>query len=327
MAARCCWCNAPLTRWVAQPGITERPFVCPSLPCQERIYKFSVVLKQKGRPPRPLWIPLPKQVVWSEAALNKRVTRLLVGGAAGPGKSKWLREMLYRFAQLIPGFHGLLLRRTFPDLSQSHIRFIPGEVALRGGTWKIADRVIEFPHKDQATSLIRCGHLEDHSAMSDYLSAEYDVIAPDEMVTFDCESMIELFTRARSSNPHLMKIRGGYQYEDYNEDGILEHMTTDGSLVIASSNPGGKGARWVKEFFVDKNPDPDTYPNYRPEFWHFEGARLRDNPYLARGYVATLRDLPETRRRQLMDGDWDAFSGAFFNFRQSQHVADLGIHP
>jgi hypothetical protein len=327
MAARCCWCNQPLTRWVAQPGITERPFVCPSLPCQERIYRKSVVLKQKGKPTRPLFIPLPKQVEWMDAAMDRRITRLLVGGSAGPGKSIWLRQMLYYFAQTIPGFHGLLLRRTFPDLHQSHIRFIPQEVALRGGTWKIADRVIEFAHKDQATSLIRCGHLEDHSALSDYLSAEYDVIAPDEMVTFDAESMIELFTRARSSNPHLMKLRGGYEYDAMNEDGVMERMTTDGSLVIASSNPGGKGSRWVKDFFLDKTPDPALYPNYRPEFWHFCSARLRDNPYLSRGYVATLRDLPEVRRRQLLDGDWEAFDGAFFNFRASQHVVDLGLTP
>jgi hypothetical protein len=147
------------------------------------------------------------------------------------------------------------------------------------------------------------------------------------MVTFDRDSMIELFTRARSSNPHLAALRGGYQYQDYNEDGVLEDMTTDGSLVMASSNPGGRGARWIKEFFITKSPDPAEHPNYRPEFWHFCGARLRDNPYLSRGYVATLKDLPEVRRRQLLDGDWDCFAGQYFNWVASKHIVDLQIHP
>jgi hypothetical protein len=262
-----------------------------------------------------------------EAAMDKRITRLLVGGAAGPGKSRWLREMLYRFAQLVPGFHGLLLRRTHKDLDQSHLRFVPFEVSLRGGTWKVADRVIEFAHKDSPPSIIRCGHLEDSGSLQNYLSAEYDVIAPDELVTFQRDEMIELFTRARSSNPHLLKLRGGYQYQALNEDGVMEQMTTDGSLVIASSNPGGKGALWIKEYFIDHCPDPAEAPSYQPEFWAFHGARLRDNPYLTTGYASTLRDLPEVRRRQLLDGDWSVFAGQFFNWRASQHVADLGIHP
>jgi hypothetical protein len=233
--------------------------------------------------------------------------------------------MLYRFAQTVPGFHGLLLRRTHKDLDQSHLRFVPFEVSLRGGTWKVADRVIEFAHKDSPPSIIRCGHLEDSGSLQNYLSAEYDVIAPDELVTFARDDMLELFSRARSSNPHLEKLRGGYAYDGVNEDGVMERMTTDGSLVIASSNPGGKGALWIKDFFIDKTPDLEQHASYRPEFWAFHGARLRDNPYLAKSYVSTLRDLPEIRRRQLLDGDWTVFAGQFFQWLPSKHIQDLGL--
>jgi phage terminase large subunit len=305
--------------------VVEAPWICPTTACKERIATKSVVLTQKGKPPRPLFVPLPKQCEWMERALDQRITRLLVGGAAGPGKSRFMREFLYRLAQTIPGFHGLLLRRTHKDLEQSHGRWIPFEVSLRGGTWKVADRIVEFAHKGQPPGIIRLGHLEDSGSLQNYLSAEYDVICPDELVTFERDAMIELFTRARSTSPHLLALRGGYAYDALNEDGVMERMVTDGSLVLASSNPAGRGSLWIRDFFIEKCPDPDVYPSYRPEFWHFEGAKLKENPYISRGYVQTLRDLPEMRRRQLLDGDWNVFDGQFFSFRESQHVQDLGL--
>jgi phage terminase large subunit len=278
----------------------------------------------------PIYVPTPRQVEWHRAVYERSTTRLLVGGAAGPGKSKWLREVLYRLAVEVPGFHGLLLRRTHKDLDQSHLRFVPFEVQQRGGVWLVSDRIVKFPHKGQPDSVIRMGHLEDAGALQNYLSSEYDVIAPDELVTFDRDEMLELFSRARSSNPVLHRLRGGHRYWDTNEDGELEEMETDGSLVVTATNPGGRGARWIKDFFIDRVPDPQEHPNYKPEFWAFHGARLRDNPYISRGYVSTLKDLGEARRRQLLDGDWDVFDGMFFDFRPTRdgrpwHVQDLEL--
>jgi hypothetical protein len=308
----------------------EQPWLCPTLACKTRQLQWAVVITMKGKPPRPVYIPTPRQVEWHEAVYHRATNRLCVGGQAGPGKSKWLREVLYRFAQQVPGFHALLLRRTYKDLDQSHLRFVPFEVAQRGGHWKISDRIVEFPHKNRPTAIIRMGHLEDKGALEDYLSSEYDAIAPDELVTFERDEMLELFARARSANEHLMALRGGYKYWDVNEDGDLEEMETDGSIVVTATNPGGRGGRWVKDFFIDQTPDRDQHPNYRAEFWAFHGARLKDNPYIKRAYVTTLKDLPEIRRRQLLEGDWDAYLGQFFDWRATKdghewHVADLEI--
>ena len=324
MAAICCWCGTGLDR-VTPDVIAESPWVCPTRACMDRQLKWSVIATQKGKPSRGLYVPLPRQVQWHEAVYDRQITRLLVGGAAGPGKSKWLREMLYRFAQTVPGFHGLLLRRTHKDLDQSHLRFVPYEVAQRGGVWKASDRVVEFAHPGKPAAIIRMGHLEDSGALQNYLSAEYDCIAPDELVTFQKDEMLELFSRARSSNPTLKALRGGFEYWDTNEDGEMELMETDGSLVAGSTNPGGRGAQWIFDFFIDKAPDPEEHPHYKPQFWASHDARVKDNPYISRGYLATLKDLPEMRRRQLMDGDWHAHEGQFFDFRKLIHVADLGI--
>jgi hypothetical protein len=333
MAAVCCWCQAKLVRWSRTTASADPagPWVCPTPECQNQQFRHAVVtMTPKGDVLSILYLPTPRQVEWHDAVYQRSTTRLLVGGHAGPGKSKWLRTTLYILARQVPGLHALLLRRTHKDLEQSHLRFVPKEVADLGGTWKISDKVIEFEHPNNVTSIIRMGHLEDASALQNYLSSEYDVIAPDELVTFNKEEMLELFSRARSSNPHLHALRGGYKFWDLNEDGELEEMETDGSLVLTATNPGGRGARWVKDFFIEKSPDPDQHPNYKPAMWAYHSAKLKDNPYIKRGYVATLKDLTETRRRQLLEGDWDAFDGQFFDWRttkdgQPWHVQDLGV--
>lgn len=308
-SASCCWCSAPLVKvgqqwWCGNPDDT----------CRVRQAKHAqFTTDQRGRLKEWLYVPLPTQAVWHEAVYDRSVTRLMTGGQAGPGKSRWLRETLYELAKQVPGFHALLLRKTHKDLDQSHLRFMPYEVGQRGGTWRSGDRVAVFPHRGERDAVIRAGHLEDAGAIENYLSSEYDVIAPDELVTFDRDPMLELFTRARSTNPHLLALRGDPEQE------------LDGSLVVTASNPGGRGAMWVKEHFIDHNPDPAEFPNYKKERWSFHGARLSDNPYMAKGYREALEGLRDARRRQLLEGDWNVWEGqAFDDLRQT--VNDRPYH-
>jgi phage terminase large subunit len=190
---------------------------------------------------------------------------------------------------------------------------MPYECELRNATWKATERIAVFTHPNGPPSIIRCGHLETDADVSNYLSAEYDIICPDELVTFNRDVMLELFTRARSTNPHLMALRGSVA-DDY-----------DGSLVLAASNPGGRGGAWVKDFFIDHAPDVDEFPDYQPEHWRFFPAFLRDNPYVkVGGYTQTLSGLREARKRQLLDGDWTVFEGQFFDeFKVATHVRNL----
>lgn len=299
--ATCCWCHGPLVK-------SQGAWWCRDTEADRERQVTHASFTGSGKTLQFLYVPTPVQTVWHEAVYDPEVTRLLVGGQAGPGKSRWLRETLYELARVIPGFHGLLLRKTHKDLDQSHLRFVPYEVEQRGGKWFKGDKVIEFPHPGQPASVIRAGHMEDSGAIENYLSAEYDAIAPDELVTFERDAMLELFTRARSTNTHLAEIRGN----------TAEAL--DGSLVMTATNPGGRGALWVKEFFIDQNPDPEEFPAYDPRRWRFYGARLDDNPYMAPGYKEALMGLRETRRRQLLEGDWNVFEGAFFSeFRAERH--------
>jgi phage terminase large subunit len=211
---------------------------------------------------------------------------------------------LYWFARQVPGYHALLLRRTHKDLDQSHLRFMPHEAMQRGGVWKQSDRIAVFSHKGEPDSIIRAGHMESDGDVENYLSSEYDTIYPDETVTFPRDPMLELFSRARSTNPFLFKLRG---LDDPDPSKRL-----DGAFALASTNPGGRGALWYRDFFVTHEVDRGEFPNYNPSRWIFFPARLEDNPYMAAGYRETLENLPEMRRRQLLDGDWLAYEGQFF---------------
>jgi hypothetical protein len=53
---------------------------------------------------------------------------------------------------------------------------------------------------------------------------------------------------------------------------------------------------------------------------------VRDNPYIGyEGYVETLGNQREARKRQLLDGDWDVYEGQYFdNFKPKVHVRDIG---
>lgn len=296
--ARCCWCDRRLVQ------VLERFWVCIHPSCAEKQFSYTTAAHVTKGPQKGqigyLYVPTPRQVEWHAAVYDRALTRILVGGAAGPGKSRWMRETLYRLARQVPGLHALLLRRTVKDLEQSHLRFMPVEVEARGGQYIDSKKIAVFNHgKGQPQSIIRAGHLEDDSAIVDYLSSEYDVIAPDELVTFEREQMIELFTRARSTNPALKALRGTPGAEGY-----------DGSVVIASTNPGGRGALWIKDFFIDKTPH--DVEDYDPREWAFFDARLIDNPYISEKYERSLRNLSPIRRRQLLGGDWTAFEGQFF---------------
>ena len=310
--ASCCWCHEPLV-------YIKSVWWCQSQPCALRQLQFATYTNDKaGRVLKYLYVPTPVQTVWHEAVYKSQYRRILAGGAAGPGKSRWMRETLYLLARQVPGLHALLLRRTYNDLDQSHLRFMATEVEQRGGVWKATDKLAVFKHKGEPDAIIRAGHLEDAGAIQNYLSAEYDVIAPDELVTFERDPMLELFTRARTTNQFMIDLRGNVA-EDY-----------DGALVVSATNPGGRGGAWVKDFYVDHAPDPDEFPDYHPEQWAFFQAFLRDNPYIKTGgYEQSLSGLREQRRRQLLDGDWSVYEGQFFSeFKPRLHVRDIGaINP
>lgn len=312
--AKCCFCERPLKRNLVNqkdPAEGYTPWMCWNGPCWARAMEWAVHTTEKspGLKPKNIWLfgPTPKQVKFFEHTRTTKHT--LFGGAKSVAKSYGLRWLAYRDCLRIPGLRILLLRRTYGELEISHLLDMPLEAELMkpaGAVYKSAAREMSFGNK----SLIRAGHCETDADVAKFLSSQWDRIIFDEIVTFPLKMFLSIASCARTAKPQVM-LEGGAQ-------------------VWAATNPGGRGARWVKEFFVDHEVDLDEFPNYKPEQWGFVQGWLEDNPYVEEGYRQTLENMPPVLRRQWLYGDWEAFEGMFFDFStrkdgQPWHVADLHL--
>lgn len=294
--ARCSWCGGAFVRGaVTVLGLS--PWVCEREACWRRQVAHAMVVQLKGKDRRCRFVPLPRQVDAIEA-LRGEAVYVLLGGAAGGSKSKILREMGYTECLRVTGFKVLLLRRTYKELDQTHLRDAEIEAPEMGAVAVPSAKVVRFPNG----SVFQFGHCETTADAANYLSAEYDLILFDELVTFEELQFLMISSRARSNKPGVVP------------------------KVMAGTNPGGPQSHWVRSRFLDKTVDPDVYPDYRPEEWAFVPSKLDDNPYLDESYERKLLNLPPEMRKAYRDGDWDIFPGQYFpEWRKSTHVAELPI--
>lgn len=298
--ARCCWCGSPFQKGGIQvAGLS--PWLCPTEACWRRQVKHAMFVELKGKGRKCRYVPVPRQVEAIETL--KRVggpTYVLIGGAAGGSKSKGTREIGHDCCMTIPGFRVLLLRRTYKELEQTHLRDVEVEAPEMGADAVPSAKVCRYPNG----SLMQFGHCETAADAANYLSAEYDLIIFDELVTFEETPFLLISSRARSTKPGVTP------------------------KILCGTNPGGPQSHWVRMRFIDKTVDPEQYPDYRPEEWAFIPSKLEDNPYLDQMYERKLLALPPELRKAYRDGDWDIFPGQFFpEWRKGTHVADLPVPP
>lgn len=245
------------------------------------------------------------------AFLRSTADECLYGGAAGGGKSFALLLEGLRGVEN-PGYRGLLLRRTFPELRKS---LMDQAHKVLGGlaTYNVESRTWTFPSGGQ----LMFGSLRNDREVHRYQSAEFAYIGFDELTSFT-----------------------QYQYEYM----LSRNRNVAGlrNRVRAATNPGGVGHNWVKARFVDKCPPyekrwfvrdgasgdvvvPERTRNARSR--NFIPARVTDNPTLMEAdpaYIARLEALPERERRMLLEGRWDvSFEGLVYdNFDTTTHVVD-----
>jgi hypothetical protein len=291
--AVCCWCAAALTIGEVA-GL--RCWLCPH--CYERQLRLALTV---GKKPRALNVPLPSQCLFEESTARN----VLWGGQAGPGKSHGARWWLYKRSLMAPEHLSLLLRENNEQLEKTHLREMEKELPKLGA--KVVNRTAIFPNGSQ----IDCGHMAEAESVSRYLSTEYGAIVADEASRYPVDRegvtpLAELQTRARKV-----------------------YQTQAGELLrprfMPVSNPGGPSAPWLRDMFIDHTPDLDKFPklktDYKPGEWQYIPAKLNDNPYQDPEYHATLAALTGVRYKQLAEGDWYAFVGAFFGeWDESIHV-------
>jgi hypothetical protein len=275
----------------------------------------------------PGYTPQPKQARAEELA--GQAFELLYGGAAGGGKSYWIRNSAASYCLAHPGAHVAIVRRTLPMLKQTHLG--PLTQALGGlARHNRTELLWAFPNG----SVLRLISLQHDGDEQQYKSVEFDRLYFDELTELTEGQYTYMLSRLRSSWTRPCRECG----------------TTAGHRVsaIAASNPEGRGFAWVKRRWVKPRPEDLAPGQGTPEpgvVWHpplpdrsgpgpsrvFLPATLLDNPALLEAnpeYATQLKALPDARkRRALLEGDWDAMDqvpGALWSLSTIDHVAS---HP
>lgn len=204
------------------------------------------------------------------------------GGARGGGKSWAVRVKAILLAYGNPGIKQTIIRRTYPELRENHIR--PMLDMLPQGSYRYNDSRKELTFPNGSLVLFRyCANDRD---LLNYQGTETDILYIDEATQFTEEQFKILRACVRGAN-------------------------TFPKRIYATCNPGGVGHAWVKRLFVDR--DFDEREN--PDEYSFIRSRVLDNKILMEtqpDYVAQLEALPPKLRRAWLDGDWNIFEGMFF---------------
>lgn len=219
------------------------------------------------------------------------VKEALYGGAAAGGKTElliWL-PIIYNFINH-PKFKGLYLRRTFPELNMEVVPRMERIYEASGAVHLKAEKTFKWP----SGARMRYGHCEHDKDVKIYDSAEYNLIVFDEATTFSEYIYRYLsFSRCRSSTPDLP------------------------AIVRAGSNPDGISHTFFRKRFVDPDPNGDRLIRDKATGMYrmFIKARVTDNPHALEANPLLMQQmmmLPEKERKAKLDGDWYAYSGAFF---------------
>jgi len=244
---------------------------------------------------------------------------VLYGGAAGSGKSWALVVDPMRYIGVADYTH-VIFRRTFPELEGSIIPLAHKYYPLAGGVWSEQKKTYTFP----SGAFIRLAFMQHENDWTNYQGHEYAGQSFDEATNFrpiQIESLM-IWNRSRCSVKPYRRF---------------------------ATNPGGVAHKYIKSYFVDVcMPQPDGPQRFSklanlwwqpmkpgPAFVHtdattgrkltrlFIPARVFDNEDLLRNnpdYIASLLQLPEHRRRQYVEGDWEVFEGQFFDLKPEVHV-------
>lgn len=243
---------------------------------------------------------------------------VLYGGAAGGGKSDSLLIESLRYAHL-PGYRGIIFRRSYPELEGKGSGIIPRSHELLDGSSARYDNLQHIWFFPNGGSLA-FGVLEHLHSVHKYRSAQFAYIAFDELTTFLFQQYLYMFSRCRSIAGIPARVR-------------------------AATNPGDIGHNWVRSRFIEKlkpfeiryfkrdgdaeietnADDPDALSR------QFIPARVTDNPTLLAadpGYIQRLMALDAVDRERLLNGDWFAVdSGLVYRNFTDDNLTDEEPDP
>lgn len=243
------------------------------------------------------WEPTKKQALL--LGLPFDILEAFYGGTIGSGKSDVLLiyPLVHGFHE-DPGFKGLYLRRTFPELkneiiprSTTHFNF----KKLFGASYNKNDHVWEFP----SGSLYFFGHCENEDDIHNYDTMQPNYVAFDELTSFtEWQYLYITLERVRKTKYSSLP-----------------------AIVRAAGMPGNIGHNWVNRRFIKPNKKGMVVLQGKSGIKRiFIPASIDDNPHIDENYRKSLEALPEAEKQAKLYGNWDAFQGQVFEeFRDRKY--------
>jgi len=231
-------------------------------------------------------------------------------------KQEGLEYVVDKISIDYPEYQALIVRRTYPQLLKNIKPETDKLYPAYGGKWSERDKCYKFP----SGALIYLVHCADIRALDNYIGGNFHYIGIDEANHFPESWISQILSSARSTNPEIK---------------VFRRLT---------ANPGREGHGHLKRNYVDKCPPvPDGTKTYNKTFdvyyqnkksgkayvkdgltYKFIPATVFDNPSLIDNddaYVPFLKGLNEQLRKMWLYGEWDSFSGQYFdNWNDYYHV-------
>ena len=208
------------------------------------------------------------------------------GGARGGGKSWAVRTKAKLLCFNYPGIRVMIIRKTYPELTQNHIIQLRAELkcGVDGSPAKYYDNRKEMQFKNGSVILFR--YCDSEKDLDRFQGLEVDVMFIDEATQFS-EMQFKKFAAC---------VRGVNNFP---------------KRIYLTCNPGGQGHGWVKRLFIDKNYKKGEHP----ENYVFYKSLVTDNVALMEkdpDYLENLEALPPKIRKAWLEGDFNILDGQFF---------------
>lgn len=212
---------------------------------------------------------------------------LLAYGNRGGGKSLLLRFDAHMRALSAPHCNLILVRKTYPQLMQSHLIHIDDEMKMLRGRYNKSEHIAYYPNG----SRLFFSHVASEGDALNLLSAEFLAAYFDELSTIPWDFFVKLCASVR--------VKAG--------SGLM-------GVVRAATNPLGPSAAELFTYFVNRDVEPEDDPDYNPEDWDAVKIQMADNPHIDKeDYIKRFGGMASHLKKAWLEGEF-ALENQLFDF-------------